>query len=75
MKLKNNYGVILQNPSLGLLFPKNAVEETEREMQRVSQYIAAPSGIKHGIWHMTIACADPEDGRGSRPQLENHKYI
>ena len=31
MRLKINYGVILQNPSLGLPFPKNAVDETERD--------------------------------------------
>ena len=51
-------------------------------MQRVSQYIAALSGIKHRVRHMKLACADPEGdggggvrGQGSRPPLENHKYI
>ena len=34
----------------------------EREMQRVSKYIAALSGIKHRVWHMNIA--DPEEGGG-----------
>ena len=81
MRLKINYDGILQNSSIGLLFPKkNAVDggvrEREREMQRVSKYIAALSGIKHRVWHMNIA--DPEEGgrgMGSRPPLENHKYI
>ena len=44
-------------------------------MQRVSQYIAARSGIKHQVQHMNIAFADPEGDRGSGDLLENHKYI
>ena len=32
-------------------------------------------GINHRVWHMNIACADPERGKGGPTPSGNHKYI